>query len=118
MALLSASGLIFGLHAGRSLDHLVDAADIHERLLGQIVVLTVANLFEATNRLGQRCDLALLVRERLGHEERLRQEALDSAGAIHDLLVLFAQFLDAKDRDDVLKLAITLENLLHAASDR
>ena len=52
-----------------------------------------------------------------GHEERLRQEPLDAAGAVHDLLVLFAQFVDAEDGDDVLQFAVPLQDLLHAAGD-
>jgi hypothetical protein len=43
------------------------------------------------------------VGELLGHEERLRQEALDLAGARHDQLVLFGQFVHAEDGDDVLQ---------------
>ena len=58
-----------------------------------------------------------LAGELLGDEERLRQEPLDLAGALHDQLVLFAQFVDAEDRDDVLQFAVALEDLLHAAGD-
>ena len=55
----------------------LDAADVHERLLGQVVPLAVAQFLEAADRLGQRRHLALLAGERLGHDERLRQELLD-----------------------------------------
>ena len=82
-----------------------------------MVPLAVADLLEAADRLGQRRELARLAGERLGHEERLRQEPLDPAGAVHDLLVLLAQLVDAEDGDDVLQLAVALEDLLHAAGD-
>src|SRR5438128_1819318 len=89
------------------------AADVHEGAFGKVVPFAVAQLFEAADRLGQRRDLAGLVGERLGNQERLRQELLDPASAVHDLLVFFAQLLDAEDGDDVLQLAVTLQNLLH-----
>jgi hypothetical protein len=38
----------------------------------------------------------------------LREEALHLPGAGHGKLVVFTQFVDAKDRDDVLKLTIPL----------
>ena len=52
--------------------------------------------------------------ERLGHEERLREEALDLAGALHGELVLVGELVDAEDRDDVLELLVALEDLLDA----
>ena len=98
-------------------DGFVDAADVHKRLLGQRVVLAVTNLLEAADRFGQRRDIAGLVRERFGHDERLRQKPLDAAGPGHDLFVFFAEFVDAENGDDVLQFAIALENLLDAAGD-
>src|SRR6185295_11259247 len=50
-------------------------------------------------------------------DERLRQKPLDLAGAIDYLLILFAQLIDAKNRNDVLQFAVTLQNLLHTASN-
>ena len=55
--------------------------------------------------------------EGLGDDERLRQEPLDAAGTVDHLLVLFAQLVDAEDGDDVLQLAIALQDLLHAPGD-
>jgi hypothetical protein len=43
-----------------------------------------------------------LDRERFGDEKRLRQEFLDAAGASYDAFIFLAQFIDAKNRDDVL----------------
>src|SRR5437868_7200062 len=114
--LASAMSLPFRLALGL-LGRLVDAADVHERALGQVVPLALAQLLEAADRLGQRRHLALLAGERLGHEERLRQELLDAAGPVHHLLVLLAQLLDAEDGDDVLQLAVALQDLLDAVGD-
>ena len=83
----------------------------------QVVPLAVAQLLEAADRVLQRRELAGLAGERLGHEERLRQEPLDAAGPGHDLLVLFAQFLDAEDGDDVLQFAVPLQDPLHPVGD-
>ena len=47
------------------------------------------------------------------HIEGLRQEALDFAGAGHGQFVLFAQFVHAKDGDDILKRLVALKHLLH-----
>ena len=50
--------------------------------------------------------------ELLGHEERLRQEALDLARAADRQPVLVGQLLDPEDRDDVLQVLVALEHLL------
>ena len=97
---------------------LFDRADVHERVFRQVVPLAVADFFEAADRFGERRDLARLAGEHFGHEERLRQEPLDAAGAMHDELVFFGQFIDAEDRDDVLQFAVALQNRLHAAGTR
>ena len=55
--------------------------------------------------------------EDLGDEERLRQEALDLAGALHDHLVLVGELVHAEDRDDVLQVLVALQQLLHARGD-
>ena len=36
---------------------------------------------------------------------------------MHDLLVFFAQLVDAEDGDDVLQFAVALQDLLHPAGD-
>ncbi len=97
---------------------LFDDADVHEGVFGQVVPFAVADFFEAADRFGQRRDLARLAGEHFGDQERLRQEPLDAAGALHDELVLFGKFVDAEDRDDVLQFAVALQNRLHAAGTR
>ncbi len=54
-------------------------------------------------------------RELRGHEERLREEALDLAGARHDELVVFAELVHAEDGDDVLQVLVLLERRLDLA---
>src|SRR5687767_13532592 len=64
-------------HLRRAGLHVVEAADVEERLLGQVVGLAVADRVEAAQRvLDGRVD-ALLAGELLGHEERLAEEPLD-----------------------------------------
>jgi hypothetical protein len=55
----------------RDLDHLVDRSLHVEGLLGQVVVLSVEDLAETANRLGDRDVDAVAARERLRDEERL-----------------------------------------------
>src|SRR5262245_47379087 len=97
-------------HAFGLFDGFIDPADVHERTFRQLVVLSVANLLEAADRFRQGGYLTGLVRKRFGDDERLRQEALNSTGPGHDLFVLIAQFLDPENGDDVLELAIALQN--------
>ena len=47
----------------------------------------------------------------------LTQEPLNLAGAEHHQLVFGAEFVHAKDCDDVLEILIALQNLLHPAGD-
>src|SRR4029079_16434124 len=67
---------------------LLDPADVHERVLRQMVPLAVANLLEAPDRIVDLRELARLAGEHLGHIARLRQEPLDAAGPVHDQLVI------------------------------
>src|SRR5688500_700592 len=50
---------------------LFDRADVHERVLREVVPFALANLFEAADRFGQRRDLARFAGEHLSHKERL-----------------------------------------------
>ena len=103
-----------GLHLLGLLDGLLDPADQEERLLGQVVVLALAQRLERRDRLVDRHVLAREAGELLGHEERLRQEPLDLAGPRHDDLVLLGELVHAEDRDDVLQVLVPLQDLLHA----
>src|SRR3974390_1940773 len=85
------------------LDRFLDRADHVKGLLREIVVLARNDRLEAADRVLDRHVLALLAGEHLGDVERLRQEALDLARAVHEQLVLGRQFVHAEDRDDVLQ---------------
>src|SRR3954466_6949645 len=101
----------------RGLDDPVDAALHEERRLRQLVVLAVDDLAERAHGLVDRPVHAGGPGEGLRDVERLREEALDLAGALHRDLVLVRELVDAEDRDDVLELAVALEDLLHARGD-
>ena len=97
--------------------HLLDAADVEERLLGNLVELAVDDRLEALDRLGHRHVLALQAGEHLGDEERLGQEALHLAGPVDGEAVLLGQLVETEDGDDVLQLLVALQRLLHPAGD-
>src|SRR5919199_276962 len=99
------------------LRRLLDRANVHEGLLGQVVPLAFEQLLEAADRVGDRDVLARHAGEHLGHVERLTEEALDAPRALHGELVLIAQLVDAKDGDDVLQVLVLLQHALHLARD-
>src|ERR687887_230043 len=108
---------LFGLLAGkllRLLDGLLDRADHVEGLLGKVVVLAFDDLLEALDRVLELHVAALLAGELLGHEVRLREEALDAAGTRDDDLVLVRELVDPEDGDDVLQVLVALQDLLDA----
>src|SRR6185437_15571954 len=92
-------------HLLRLIPHLINRPDIQERLLGQIIRLAFGYFVEAAERVGEFHVLARQARELLGDDERLAEESLQLAGPADDQLVLFAQFVDAQNRDDVLQIA-------------
>jgi hypothetical protein len=55
--------------------------------------------------------------ELLGDVERLRQEALDLAGARDGKFLIFAQFVHAENGDDVLQIFVSLQSSLHHLGD-
>ena len=97
--------------------HLVNVADVQERLLGKIVETTIDDGFEGLDRFGDRHVLTVKAGEDLGDEERLRQEALDLTGTRHREPILFGQFVQTEDGNDVLQLFVALKGFLHTASD-
>src|SRR5437763_8549184 len=105
-----------GLFLGR-LDDLVDRALEEERALGDVVVLAVDDLLETADRVGDFHVRPWGAGELFGDEERLREEALDLARALHGQLVLVGELVDAEDRDDVLQLLVALQDLLDAVGD-
>src|SRR5512139_3077399 len=71
------------LHAFADFHGFIDRADHVEGLLRQIVMLAFQDFAEAAHRLAQRHIAAFAAGELRRREERLRQEALDLAGARH-----------------------------------
>src|SRR5829696_5942246 len=107
-----------GCEALGLLDRLLDGADHVEGGLGKVVVLALDQALEALDGVLEGDELAGGAGEDLGDEERLRQEALDLAGARHRHLVLFRELVHAEDGDDVLQRLVALERLLHLPGDR
>jgi hypothetical protein len=85
---------------------LLDRADVHEGLFGEMVPLAVADFFEAPNGIAKGRDLAGLARKDFGHQKRLGEKAFQSASAVDDQFVLLAQFINPEDGDDVLELTV------------
>src|SRR5690606_18762591 len=68
------------------------------------------------DRFGDRHILAWAASELLRHRKRLREEALDLAGAADDQLVLVRKLLDTENGDDILQVLVALQHTLHLAS--
>src|SRR6476619_272780 len=87
------------LHLLRLGDHLIDAALEEEGLLGDVVVLALEDLVEATDRVLERHILAVATGEHRGDEDRQRQEALELAGPGDRQAVVVGELVHAEDRD-------------------
>src|SRR5688572_24168960 len=81
------------LHALPGFLGLLDVAAHVERLLGQVVESAGKDLLKPGDRFFERNVLPGAARELRGHEERLREEALDLASPRHDELVVFAELV-------------------------
>src|SRR5687767_8352842 len=92
-----------GVHPPGLFDGFLDGADHVERLLRELVVLALDDLLEPADGVRDRHVLPLEAGELLGHEERLREKALDLARARHGQLVVLGELVDAENRDDVLQ---------------
>src|SRR5205085_4332753 len=85
--------------------------------LGHVVKLTVQYAAEALHRLRDRDVDPGEAGKDLGHDYRLRQEALDLARARHGELILIAELVDAEDGDDVLQVLVALQHALDTLRD-
>mmetsp|Transcript_15176 Transcript_15176/g.40268 ORF Transcript_15176/g.40268 Transcript_15176/m.40268 type:complete len:554 (+) Transcript_15176:227-1888(+) len=110
----SLAGRDHGELGGLVLD-VAHAADHVEGGLRDVVAVAREHLLEVVEHLLDVHEGARGAREDLGHEERLRQEALHLAGAGHGELVLLGELVHAQDGDDVLERLVVLEDLLRAA---
>merc|ERR1712100_877358 len=85
-------------------------------LLRKMIQLTSQNLVETSDGFIQLHVFAGHTGEDLSHEERLGEELLNFAGTVHDLTVLFREFVQTKNRDDVLEFLVALQGGLHGTS--
>src|SRR5689334_15323490 len=92
---VAAAFVHLGAKALRLLLKILQTADEEERLLGEMVEITLAQLVECFDGLLQRNRRARLTGELLGRHHVLRQEALDATGSLHQLLVLLGKLVDA-----------------------
>ena len=92
--------------------HFVDRSLHVESLLGNIVVLALHHASEAFYGIGDLYVTAGGARKLFGNEERLREELLDFAGSRDRYFLILAQFVDAQNGDDVLKIFVGLQRLL------
>ena len=97
-------------------DGVVDGADVEESLLGIFIDFSVENHLESADSLAQRHEYALETGKLLGHMEGLREESLGTTSTVNHQLVVVGELVDTKDGDDVLKLVVFLEELLHSLS--
>src|SRR5829696_3193627 len=112
-----ALALALALGPARGLRDLVDRALEQEGSLGDVVVLALDDLREGPHGVLDLHELPGRAGELLGHEERLRQETLHLAGALHGQLVLVRELVDSEDGDDVLQLLVALQDLAHLVRD-
>src|SRR5699024_7198096 len=95
--------------------HIINGAHVEEGGLGVLVHLAVHDGGKALDGVLERDIDAGDAGELFGHVGGLGEEALDLAGPADRFLVLLAQLVHAQDGDDVLQLAVLLEDLLHLA---
>src|SRR5699024_1645090 len=103
----------FGLDAVPVAFEILEATDVEEGLLRDVVVLTGSDLVERFDGLIQRNGGAHHAGELLSHVGVLGEELLDPAGPVDGDLVFFRQFVDTEDRDDVLQFLVLLQDRLH-----
>src|SRR5688572_8001805 len=80
-------------------------------------MFAIENLFETADGFGDRNVFAFRAGKDLSDVERLAEESLDLAGAQNGEFVLRAELVHAENRDDVLEIAVALQNLLHSTGD-
>ena len=71
-------------------------------------MFAIEDLFEAANRVGHRNLFSFTSGEDLGHAERLTEKTLNLARPQNRQLVFRREFIHSQNRDDVLKILVTL----------
>src|SRR5271170_987388 len=110
------SSLIVFAMAMSALD-LLDGTLHVEVSFRRVVVFTVENFLEATDRVSHWNLSALPPGKNLRHAEGLAEETLNLSGASNRELVVRRKLIHAENRDDVLEVLVALEDLLNAARD-
>jgi hypothetical protein len=87
-----------------------------EGVLRELVTSALKQLGEALDGVLELHELAGLAGENFGHEEGLRQEALDLTGTRHGELVLFGEIVHTENGNNVLEGSVVLKKLLHTTS--
>src|SRR5436309_11670808 len=85
--------LVLAAQALRLGREVFDAADVEERLLGEVVVLAVEQVLERLDRFGHRHVGAGDLGERLAGVHGLAEELLDLAGPAHEHLVFLGELV-------------------------
>src|SRR6202142_2251264 len=85
---------------------LVDPPDHVERALGVVLEFVTQNALTSVERLFERNELALESSEPLGREERLGEEALQTASARHHRAILGRELLEPEHGNDVLQVPV------------
>src|ERR1700753_477001 len=104
------------LHCLGSIDHFFDGALHVERLLRNIVMLAFDDLFKGANSVSYFYVLTRSSGKHFGDVEGLGKETLHLASAAYRQLVLFREFIDTKNGDNILQFAKALQNTLHTLS--
>src|SRR5574339_412871 len=81
------------------LAYIVNRADHHEGLFGQVITFSIQDLAETAHCFFERHIASFDTCKAFCHKERLGEEALDLARPRHHELVVFAQLVDAEDGD-------------------
>src|SRR6476661_5182623 len=112
----SSSAILLGLllDLGPLALNVIQAADVEERLLCDVVEVAVADGREAFHGVLDGHGGAFDAGELLRRVGVLREELLDAACTRHDDLVLFGELIDTEDGDDVLEFLVLLQDLLDA----
>src|ERR1700733_10847230 len=97
--------------------YFLDGALHVKSLLGDVIVFAFDDGFETLHCVGDFDVASCGPGELLGDVEGLRQEALNFSCARHSEFLIFAELVDAENRDDILQVFISLESLLYRLSD-
>ena len=83
-----------------------------------MIILARDNRFERGNGFVQRHLNTIRARKHFRHVKGLRQETLELTRPGYRQLIIFAQFIHAQNRNDILQGFITLKYLLHIRCNR